>query len=176
MYKSSYLVFSLIMLSISASIIHASGSEFECNGYNTLLYSNSNLSFAVCHSSHMKINRKHLEQWQNCVDAFISKRDKKNNKTVLLTDCSPISQKEFKVANSSIHIKYYYEQFPEHDLVPFIIESHNTDNSDTNYELISQPTIYTKTEIISSINLIVKTLKEPFNGATYFKYIYSGFL
>ena len=149
--------------------------EFECHGYRTIIYKNIDVALAVCHSPQMKIKRSLLAEWQDCPDAMIYIRNKKNNKLKLHTDCIPTTHKEFKINGNNLLIKHYHNEYPGFNLKPLLIEKYNILDKTKKYTLIAKLPNYSKSEIQRAITNLEEEVSKPFNGSTYFKTVYDCF-
>lgn len=175
MYLAKFITFAVFIMCIVFLKISFAETNFNCNGLSTVIYSNNNTAVAVCHSLQMKIKRASLAQWQDCTDAMIYIRNKKTNKSDMLTDCIPISHKKFKINKNSVLIMHYYNEYPGFELKPLLIENHNIINNSKTFTLIAKLKKHTKEEILKAISLLDDEVKKPFNGSTYFKNVYNGF-
>ncbi|MDH5766481.1 MAG: hypothetical protein OEZ38_10745 [Gammaproteobacteria bacterium] len=147
---------------------------FDCAGYSSIIFSDQHTMISICHSPHLKINRKQLHEWQDCVDAMIYSRNKQNQDSHLLADCKPTIHKQFKVENNELLIKHFYNSYPGFTPTPLLLEKYSLKSLLPGYEILAKHKIITKNEIQASILAINTELGKPFDGKTFFTTIYSN--
>lgn len=166
-----FLVFQFFSLTLLATIV----SSFECGGISTSVYKKENKNVAVCHGPHTKIQTSLLPQWQDCVDAIIYIQDMHTKKSLEFADCSPMSLKQFKVSGDVFMLRHYYDVYPGDDLKPLLVEKYNVLTQEASYDIEANLPKYDKSAADKAAALIEKTVKQPFDGRTYFKAIYGSF-
>lgn len=162
-------------LNVSAKEASVKESEFVCQGYNTIVHSDEMRLVSVCHGPYAELNRKKIEQWQDCYDSIIYERDKKKNRNTIIVDCSPVRYTQFRLINGVLDIKYYYDPYSGDGQEPFVLKSYDISRSSNTYKIVADLGSYTRQEIKETIQLMDVEISKPFDGRTYFNVIYSGF-
>lgn len=112
--------------------------ELACDGFSTFLYANSKIVLTICHGSYTKIDRTRLGQWQECDDATVYIRDKKNGTTTLFTDCLSEAGKQYRVYGDAIMIRHFYTTYPEFKSKPLLVETLDLTTNKRTYEFEKQ--------------------------------------
>lgn len=147
-----------------------------CGGYSTLLYVNDNLVLTICHGQYTKIDLKRLDRWQNCDDAEIQIRYKKNGNTTQYADCLSEAGKQFQIHGSDFMLKHFQTTYPGFEPEPLLVEILNLETNEKTYQFEKQFSACTRRDIDQALKQVDAAIAKPFNGGqTYFNLVYGGF-
>jgi len=169
------LAITFLLFSLAIPISWAAEEQAKCYGVSTLLYSNSNMDLIICHGEYTKINVSKLDQWQDCADAIIQVRNKKQNIVYQYADCSPTGSKQFSVHGGLFKLRHYYTEYPGFKERPLLIETLDLATSVKQYEFIKKFPVCSKKNIDDAIAQINLTVAKPSDMRTYFDSVYGGF-
>jgi hypothetical protein len=147
-----------------------------CGGCSTLLYANDNLIFTICHGPYTKIDIKRLDQWQNCDDAEIQIRYKKNGNTTQYADCLSEAGKQFRIRGSEFMLKHFQTTYPGFESEPLLVEILNLETNKKTYQFEKQFQACSRKDIDQAVKQVESAIAKPFKGGqTYFNLVYGGF-
>ncbi len=166
----------LVSFVVFASTAIAAESGVTCNGLNTILYSSSDMDLSVCHGEYTKIDKSKLERWQNCDDALIHIKDKKQGKTRVYADCMSETGKQIRVVGDTFMLRHFHAQYPgRFEPKPLLIEALNLSTNTKSYKFEKQFPACSKKDIDDATRKIDMTTAKPFDGSTYFNSVYGAF-
>jgi hypothetical protein len=175
-YNAMMIVVLIVAVLWSAASDKAFATEVTCGGYSTLLYANNEIALTICHGPYTKIDRARLDHWQDCDDAMIHIRDKKQGKTTEYADCLPGGLKQFRVQGDAFVLRHFYATYPgRFESKPLLVETLKLTTGAKTYQFEKRFPACTKADVDDAIKQIDTTMAKPFDGKTFFDSVYGGF-
>lgn len=165
----------LLYLVSAVASAAAGGPDAPCGGYNTVLYSDATTALTICHGRDSRFSRSALGRWQDCGDAVISIRDKREGATRKYADCTPMKPVQFKVDGKRFLVRYFYTRYPGFETRPLLVESLDLAHRAKTYRLQAHFASCTEGAVAAARQRIDSAVSKPFDGRTYFAAVYGGF-
>lgn len=152
----------------------ASVPEENCGGVSTLIYSGSEIDLSICHGEYTKIDQSKLGQWQNCDDAIVQIKDKKNGKLSIYADCQTNKIRQFMIADNALELSHVYVEYPGFEEKPLLIERFDLTTHTKKYIFKKQFLACNKIDVDNSVKQIESGIANRSDMGKYFDSVYGG--